>query len=214
MFVYVFKKKMGLEKKNLMRIKKQQHFKKFTKTIETMNESEQKLRKYVRIRLEEKAGLRKSTLNENKKSTTLKKLDSMIDEQFKLFESVVKKKGKVNEVFGLNKLGINLTTSEKVAAALKNLDPNDKNAVDKLLTTAFNILVNPQYIGAMDKARMMTSTPEKYQLLQQYIANGGGTIRVGKSGKLTYISQKTKDTSTKSEFGSGGTMGKTNMGGV
>src|ERR1035437_9260312 len=121
MFVYVFKKKMGLEKKNLMRIKKQQHFKKFTKTIETMNESEQKLRKYVRIRLEEKAGLRKSTLNENKKSTTLKKLDSMIDEQFKLFESVVKKKT-VNEVLSLNKLGINITTPERVAAAFKKLD--------------------------------------------------------------------------------------------
>jgi hypothetical protein len=60
-----------------------------------MNESEKKLRKYIRTRLEEKAGLRKANLNENKKSTNLKKLDEVIDKQFKLFESVVLKK-KIN----------------------------------------------------------------------------------------------------------------------
>jgi hypothetical protein len=59
-----------------------------------MNETEQKLRKYIRNRLEEKAGLRKSNLTENKKSETLKKLDGVIDEQFKLYESVVSKKSK------------------------------------------------------------------------------------------------------------------------
>jgi len=59
-----------------------------------MNETEQKLRKYIRNRLEEKAGLRKSNLTESKKSETLKKLDAVIDEQFKLYESVVSKKSK------------------------------------------------------------------------------------------------------------------------
>ena len=57
-----------------------------------MNESEQKLRKYIRSRLEEKAGLRKPNLNESKKSTTLKKLDAVIDQQYKLYEGIVAKK--------------------------------------------------------------------------------------------------------------------------
>jgi hypothetical protein len=58
----------------------------------TMSESEVKLRKYVRTRLEEKAGLKKPSLNESKKSSTLKKLDKVIDEQFKLYEGVILKK--------------------------------------------------------------------------------------------------------------------------
>ena len=58
---------------------------------ETMTESELKLRKYVRNRLEENAGLRKSTLNESKKSDKLKQLDNIIDKQFKLYGSVTKK---------------------------------------------------------------------------------------------------------------------------
>lgn len=57
----------------------------------TMNESERKLRNYIRTRLEEKAGKRKPMLNEDKKSSKLKTLDKMIDAQFDLFESVVKK---------------------------------------------------------------------------------------------------------------------------
>lgn len=57
-----------------------------------MSESELKLRKYIRNRLEENAGVRKPMLNESKKSETLKKLDAMIDSQFKLYESVILKK--------------------------------------------------------------------------------------------------------------------------
>lgn len=59
----------------------------------TMSESEQKLRKYVRARLQEKAGLRKPVMNENKKSKKVKMLDKMIDEQFGLFESVMDEAG-------------------------------------------------------------------------------------------------------------------------
>jgi len=60
----------------------------------SMNESEKKLRKYIRNRLEEKAGLRKPVLTESKKSATLKKLDGVIDKQFQLYESVMLKKQK------------------------------------------------------------------------------------------------------------------------
>ena len=47
-----------------------------------LEESETKIRKYIRHRLEEKAGLRKANLNESEKSQQLRKLDKMIDEQY------------------------------------------------------------------------------------------------------------------------------------
>lgn len=56
-----------------------------------MNETELKVRKYIRKRLEEKIGLRKSTINEDAKSESLKKLDKMIDEQFNSYKKVIKK---------------------------------------------------------------------------------------------------------------------------
>lgn len=58
----------------------------------SMNESEIKVRKYIRARLEEMAGIRKPMLSETKKSETLKKLDRTIEKQYKLFESIAKKK--------------------------------------------------------------------------------------------------------------------------
>jgi len=58
----------------------------------TMNESEVKLRKYIRNRLEEHAGVKKPNLNENKKSKALQKLDRIINKQFNLYELEAKKK--------------------------------------------------------------------------------------------------------------------------
>ena len=57
----------------------------------SMNESELKVRKYIRARLEERAGLRKAVINEDKKSDSLKKLDKLIDEQFDNYKNVIKK---------------------------------------------------------------------------------------------------------------------------
>jgi len=61
---------------------------------EIMTESEKKIRAYVRKRLEEQSGLRKPSLNEDKKSTTLKRLDEIIDKQFSNYKTVVNKKMK------------------------------------------------------------------------------------------------------------------------
>jgi hypothetical protein len=68
----------------------------------TLGESETKLRKYIRNRLQEHAGVKKPTLNESKKSPTLAKLDRIIDKQFGLHESKAKKKVNetVNKAFG------------------------------------------------------------------------------------------------------------------
>ena len=183
-----------------------------TELQEVMTESEQKLRKYVRIRLEEKAGLRKSKLNESTKSPVLKKLDAVIDEQFKLYENVILKKkdklneGTVNEIFGLGLV-------ERVTKAFHQLDPEDVQGVEKVLTLAYPILVNPAFLSQMTMARKNTSISEKYDLISLFVNNGGGTLRV-KDGKLIYVPQSVKNTATGSDFGSGGTLGKTAMGGV
>lgn len=58
----------------------------------TMSESEEKLRKIIRAKIEEATGKRKPTLNENQKSKTSKKLDKMISEQLKTYEQVIGKK--------------------------------------------------------------------------------------------------------------------------
>ena len=50
-----------------------------------ISEAEQKLRSYIRRRLEEKTGKRKAILNESAKSEKLKQLDEMIDKQFAAF---------------------------------------------------------------------------------------------------------------------------------
>jgi hypothetical protein len=56
--------------------------KKSIKVKEPISESETKLRKYIRNRLEEISGKKKMSLNENKKSEKLKSLDKMIDESY------------------------------------------------------------------------------------------------------------------------------------
>jgi hypothetical protein len=55
-------------------------------------ENEVKVRDYVKNRLEELAGKRKPTINENQKPAELKKLDKMIAEQWELYKKEVKTK--------------------------------------------------------------------------------------------------------------------------
>ena len=55
-----------------------------------MNESENKIRKYVQNKLAEMAGKKKPSINESK-STKLKALDKMIEEQYGLYNKKVKK---------------------------------------------------------------------------------------------------------------------------
>jgi len=160
----------------------------------SMNESERKLRKYIRNRLEEHAGTRKPILSESKKSLTLKKLDSIIDKQFKLSESVVlKKKDNVNEIFGF---GI----KEKFA----KLDPNDTAGVEALFAAAFrNILINPS-MGAIGRASKTTPINKKYDILKQYVDNGGGTLRLADSKTVKYAPQSVKNAATKNDYSASG----------
>jgi len=135
----------------------------------SMNESERKLRKYIRNRLEENAGKRKPSLNENQKSSTLKKLDAVIDKQFKLYENVVvkKNKGEVNEIFGFS-------AKEKIA----KLQQNDIQGIENIFNSVFQeILNNPNY-GIVRRTAEITPPETKFNILKQYAQAGDGTLRV------------------------------------
>jgi len=174
----------------------------------SMNESEKKLRKYIRERLEVKAGLRKASLNEGKKSATMKKLDAVIDSQFKLYENVVAKKkvneGQVNEILGFS-------IREKFA----KLDPNDAKGVTNLFIKAYrDILSNPQ-MGAVGRVARRTTVQQRYDLLKQYVDGNGGTLRLTPDGTtVQYQPEELKRNAMEKRFSQGGTQGKTQMGGV
>ena len=180
-------------------------------TVE-MNENEVKLRKYIRNRLEESAGLRKVKLNEDEKSKGLQKLDRIINKQFKLHEAITLDKiDNMDEAFGFG-----------VKERFAKLDPNDEQGVNKLFQQAFNkILINPQ-MAAIGRAAQDTPTPEKYEILNQYIQQGGGTLRLKPKASIEDLTPNTiefagadvqKD-ATPSRFTHGGTQGKTQLGGI
>ena len=167
-------------------IKEKEHELNFAKRAKTgwkenesveMSESEKKLRKYIRERLEVKAGLRKEKLSESKKSPTLKKLDEVIDKQFKLYEGVVFKKkvneGAVNEVLGFS-----------VADKFPELDPNDAETVNKLFKDVFVGILNNAVFGAIGRAANRTPVNMKYDILAKYFEAGSGTLRTTPDGKM------------------------------
>jgi hypothetical protein len=99
----------------------------------------------------------------------------------------------LNEVLGLEKLGLNITPHEKVSAGYKDLNLNDQGKINELFQIAFkNILINPKMSIIGDAAKRATPE-EKYELLKQYVTGGGGTLRLNK-GKLIYASRNFQNT--------------------
>jgi hypothetical protein len=171
-----------------------------------MNESEQKLRTYVRNRLEEMAGIKKPSLNESKKSEKLQKLDRLIEKQFKLYESQAKENldESINEILGMS-------VGEKFA----KLNAQDVEGINSVFNQAFrDILRNPK-MGAIAQAAQKATPEEKYELVKQYVEGGGGTLRLGADrDTLAFAPKSVKDVATKSMFTQGGTQGRTKFGGV
>lgn len=158
-----------------------------------MNESEKKLRKYIRSRLEEKSGLKKSSINEDKKSDKIKKLDNMIDEQYDLFKSIVNE-----EVLDEG----HVRTFEKV-------NPNDPKSVEKAFNKIFRNTLS-QYTVARNFAKKM-SPEDKYKVMKQGMEKDKlKNPKFGKrNGEYVYLTHRPD-----SGFKSGGTGGKTSGGGV
>ncbi len=141
----------------------------------TISESEQKLRKYIRRRLEEKMGLKKPMINESIKSEKLKKLDSMIDNEFSLFESLLKENN-VNEIFGLS-------YEEK----FRKLKPENVKEVDSIFRNVFSHELT--VYGSYKIAYKKTTPERKYEILTKYFNNGskGGIVVEYKGdGQLQY----------------------------
>jgi len=158
-----------------------------------MNESEKKLRKYIRSRLEENAGLKKSTINEDKKSSKIKMLDKMIDEQYNLFNSMVNE-----EVLNEGNVG-----------TFKKVDSNDPKSVEEAFKKIFSQTLS-QYAPARDLAKKM-SPEDKYKVMKQgmetdKLKNPKFGVR---NGEYVYITRRPG-----SDFKSGGTGGKTSGGGT
>jgi hypothetical protein len=163
-----------------------------------MNESEKKVRKYIRARLEEKAGIRKPSLNEDKKSDKIKTLDKMIDEQYDLFKSVINENENLDEIFGMSN-----------AEKFKKLDPNNKEAINKTFNKIFSDTLS-QYKRAREMANEM-SQEDKYKVMKQGMETDKLTApKFGmRNGEYVYLKHKGG-----SDFQSGGTGGKTTLGGV
>ena len=158
-----------------------------------MSESEQKLRKYIRTRLEEHAGIRKPSLNEGKKSETLKKLDTVIDNQFKLFEAVVlKKKDKLDESVdeGLRDMATKFTQGlegrfKKQKELKSSIEVDPANAKSALYKAYQQEIAYSAGVGTFIKQ----ATPENALEVAQQAANdpnGLGKISQ-KGGLLIYI---------------------------
>lgn len=163
-----------------------------------MSESERRLRKYIRNRLEEKAGRRKPTLNENQKSNKIKALDKMIDEQYSLFQSIINENEDLSEIL-----------TESNASRFKKLNPNDEKAVNDLFNKVFKNALNQW--GALKDLAAEMSPEDKYKVMKQ-----GMEVDKLRNPAFTkkgneYAYRKFKPAS---QFKSGGTGGKTSKGGV
>ena len=113
--------------------------------------NEENLRKYIRIRIEENAGLRKKSLNETNKSDNIKKLDNLIDKQYKILSENFGKKDdsenklrsfirvRIEEKLGLRKKSLNesqIFTSNKlkdIENMINNEIFNRKKEIKQLL---------------------------------------------------------------------------------
>lgn len=151
----------------------------------TMSESEAKLRKYIRARLQEKVGLRKAVLNESEKSPTIKKLDAMIDKQFKLYESV-------DEGFGEKITGMMNKFNQSVEGKLRkqkelkasiDADPNlSRSALKKAYSS--EIMYNGGLGIMIDRAAFQ----DVINVAKQAANDPDGLGKVSsQAGKLIYI---------------------------
>jgi hypothetical protein len=175
----------------------------------TMSESEKKIRKYIRERLEVKAGLKKASLNEDKKSDTLKRLDKIIDEQFGLYESVVsKKKDEVVDEGITDWMGKasqwaegRLKKQKDLKAVLPSLSVEEPHELNHWLNKTFKI----DFEGGIERYLSRTPAENKLVILQQAAADpsGLGKLKIGKNNFVEYIPVDHSEVGGPSDFARG-----------
>jgi len=143
-----------------------------------MNENEVKLRKYIRARLEENAGMRKSVLNEDKKSPKTRELDKMIDEQFQQFESSLGEGGFKDALGKLGQIGTGAgKVKADIVAQLPQLEQSQDEAQMDMLLSAMP-KVSPVVQSYIERADAAT----KLNVLRQVAADTAksvGKLQVG-----------------------------------
>jgi len=155
----------------------------------TLSESEKKVRNYIRNRLEEMAGKRKPSLNEDKKSESLKKLDKMIASQVALFESVVEEgdfgknianfAGKMSQ-----RIGGDIRRQRQLKQALPTI-ANDEHAISQWIRDIFS----GGHVHKSAASYIGRATPEaKLDILTQVAndPNGVGMLQANQMGELVY----------------------------
>jgi hypothetical protein len=169
---------------------------------ETINEAEVKLRDYVRNYLKKKKS-GKSDLNENKKSEKLLKLDGIIEEQLKVYESSLKKKVDEGILANIGSgLGFDKGIQSKIKSDLPKLSPNDTVGIDKLFFTAFPMT---RISGAIKQRLGRLATTDKINILNG-VANdpdGVGSLALNNEGGVTYKSASKANFSGGNVFGGG-----------
>ena len=171
-----------------------------------LNESEQKLRKYVRNRLMEITGQKKSVINESKKSPALKKLDEVIDKQFKLYNTINVNENIFDRMFGYNWQG--------VKKAFERIDDiTDRSQVEKVFIMAFEDSLK---VGAIRLAARQTNTDKLVELIRKFIEHKGGALRLDANKELVFVDRAAADkiAAKSSDFAAGGTRGVFAHGGV
>jgi hypothetical protein len=147
------------------------------KVTVSMNESEAKLRNYIKNRLMEMKGLKKPTLNEDKKSDKLKQLDKMIAEQMDLFESIMEEGGFGQKIAGaLGKAsqwaGGELAKQKQIQQALPTLKSGEQ------VNAFFNKMFANRMDGGTAKFAARATPDKKLEVLQQAAADKGGLGKV------------------------------------
>jgi hypothetical protein len=172
-----------------------------------MNEVEQKLRKYIRARIEEKVGLRKSVLTESKKSETLKKLDELINKQFNLFETSMKERGVITEEFWAKMKSAFQSNAQK----FENLDQSNPEAIEAVFTDVFKDTLNGRFKIAKQNMANKMSPEVKYAVMKQgYETEKLRNPDFIEGGPTGY---QYKPLNLENPFAGGGTGGKMHYGG-
>ena len=164
----------------------------------TVSESESKVRQYILNRIEEKFNGKKSMINEDVKSEKIKHIDKIIDENIKLYEN------QINEIFGFSN-----------AEKFEKLDANNDQEIEQVFNKVFENILRNKKMGIIGRMASKTPVDKKYEILKTGYDTDKlqGTLRI-ENNELVYAPKDVKSKAQKSDFTSGGTAGKTSLGGV
>ena len=174
----------------------------------TMNETEVKVREYIRKRIKEQLGLEKPSLNEDKKSATLQKLDGIIAEQLSLHESVSVEEGigdAISNTLGRLSQGMEgrLKKQRQLKQLLSTLSVEDDMGLNKALNDIFG--ADMKFSDGISKYIASTAPEIKLDILTQAANDpqGLGKLKLGQGGVAYAPVSHTAPSSSPGDFNRG-----------